>query len=283
MVFSKLLKFIRESLILEETSRRNSLIHKIDPRIKIFSTLTGIICTILVSNIIIFLLIFSFVFAIAITARVPIKEFFFRTLFFVTLFAIIIAIPLPFITPGTPIASWSLDGLTITVTREGLYTALKFILRVWITVSLANLLILTTSFDKISNAFDRLHFPKTFTLLFDLTLRYIFVIADEALKVSRARDSRTVNKMNLLQRMKSVGTIVTNILRRSYKRAERVYNAMLARGFNGKFRSLTTLRITPKDLAYFVIFSGGLILLLLVDTRIVFPSIVPYLNSLMLI
>lgn len=280
MVFSKLLKFFQESIILEENSRKNRWLQRIDPRVKIISTLLAVTCTVIVQNITVFPLFFLAALILVLSAGVSLKEFLLRSFVFISFFALIIALPLPFITSGVPVAEFSLLGYVVTVTGEGVYLATAFILRVWAALSLLNMMVLTTSFDRLISAFSSLRLPKILTLLLDLTLRFIFEVSYEAARLSRAQDARMFRKLGLLDRMRSVAPILSGIFIRSYRRADRVYNAMIARGFDGKYISLKPLKLRLQDVGYFIIVAAYFIMFILVDREIILREAIVFLNSL---
>ncbi len=74
--------------------------------------------------------------------------------------------------------------------------------------------------------------------------RYIFVIAEEALRLMRARDSRSAGVEGRKSggtawwRAGILGSMVGSLFLRSYERSERVYAAMQARGYDGEPRFL---------------------------------------------
>jgi cobalt/nickel transport system permease protein len=74
--------------------------------------------------------------------------------------------------------------------------------------------------------------------------RYLGVLGDEAQRMNRARASRSAARPgrraggSLLWRGRVTGAMVGSLFLRSYERSERVYSAMLARGFDGELRYL---------------------------------------------
>jgi cobalt/nickel transport system permease protein len=64
--------------------------------------------------------------------------------------------------------------------------------------------------------------------------RYIFIIVDEVQRMKRARDSRNY-KGRWIWQAKVIGYMIASLFLRSHQRAENVYNAMCARGFDGTY------------------------------------------------
>lgn len=102
------------------------------------------------------------------------------------------------------------------------------------TVSVLAVIILssTTPFPHLLGAMERMRLPRLFTSLLSFTYRYIFVLVDEAQRMKRARDSRGWSGRWLWQ-AKVIGHMIASLFLRSYERGERVYAAMLARGYGG--------------------------------------------------
>ncbi len=273
MLFSKLYEFFTDVFVLEESARKNFFIQRLDPRVKIIAAFTGIICVSLIRNLLIFMVILSAALLSAAASRISLKDFIFRSLGFTVLFTTVISIPLLFTTPGRVLAETSIIGLTVKVTWDGVYNAAALVLRVWTALTLLNLLVMSTSFDKITAALSALRAPRLFTVIFDLTLKYIFIMVQEAMRVSRAQEARRLWKPGFIERVKSVIPVASNILLRSHVKANNIYNAMLARGFNGGYRSLQSLKIRGGDLLYLLFSIGLFSFLVLLDKSLTFTVI----------
>ena len=79
------------------------------------------------------------------------------------------------------------------------------------------------------------------------------MLTDEAYRLLRARDARSAGLPgqkhggNLIWRAKISGSMAGQLFLRSYERSERIYNAMLARGYAGHLRTLNPHVMSPKD------------------------------------
>jgi cobalt/nickel transport system permease protein len=86
--------------------------------------------------------------------------------------------------------------------------------------------------------------PRLLVATVSFMYRYLFVIGEEALRLMRARDSRSARLPgqkggdSLGWRAKVLGHMVGSLFLRTYERSERVYAAMLARGYDGEPRFL---------------------------------------------
>jgi cobalt/nickel transport system permease protein len=102
------------------------------------------------------------------------------------------------------------------------------------TVALLAMLLFTaaTPFSDILRLFQRLHVPMLLVTTLALMHRYLFVLADESGRMRRARQSRTFSPRRHL-RWQTLSTIIAQLFLRASDRADRIYNAMRARGWDG--------------------------------------------------
>ncbi len=230
--FKEFFEFFRWFLEAERFSGLKSPIHRLDPRVKIISSVALILSTLAVEGAA-YLLIFAFiVLAVLAASRVPKIPFLSRSMPF-TLFSVVVALPVPFITPGVPAALIPFPFATLTPTFEGIYRALTFVFRVWICIAAALLLTFTTRFPDIAAGLRRLGVPPLLSSMLLLTYRYVFLFAEEALTMLQAKELRTMRKERFMERIKGVGRLAGSLLLRAYERGEEVYYAMRLRGFQG--------------------------------------------------
>lgn len=148
------------------------------------------------------------------------------------------AAALVFTTPGEPVA-WA-GGLVIT--GAGLARFLSIVLKSWLAVQAALLLAMTTPFDDILAAARSLKVPDTLVAIVGFMYRYLYVLVDEAQSLLRARAARSAalpgkpSGGSLRWRARVAGGMVGSLFLRSFERSERVYAAMLSRGYDGRLR-----------------------------------------------
>ncbi len=107
----------------------------------------------------------------------------------------------------------------------------------------------TTSFPDILHGLERLHAPRLLTVIAGFMYRYVFVIADEARRMRAALAARAYRPRHLGQ-IAALGRMVTALFLRSYERGERVYLAMLARGYAGAMPRLGVLAFRRADTVF---------------------------------
>lgn len=115
----------------------------------------------------------------------------------------------------------------------GWISFLSIILRSTLTISSAFILLGTTRFSSVCQALRKIGLPAVFTTQLLFLHRYIFVLAEESAKASLARELRSCG--NNGQGIASYSSLIGHLLLRTFGKAERVHNAMLARGFTGEF------------------------------------------------
>ncbi|MEJ7612212.1 cobalt/nickel transport system permease protein [Candidatus Fervidibacteria bacterium JGI MDM2 SSWTFF-3-K9] len=113
----------------------------------------------------------------------------------------------------------------------------------------------TTPFTHLLEALRKLKVPSLLTVMLSFMFRYLFVLAEEAVRMSRAYQSRCPRKQTLRD-AENIGRLAGALMLRTYNRAERIYLAMLSRGFSGEFRTLSVQRMTFADIAFLAIFVG---------------------------
>ncbi len=143
---------------------------------------------------------------------------------------------LPFVTPGDPLFTLHLGRLELAATYEGWEAALLPGLRM-ITAFLGMVLLAaTTTLPEILHALKHLKVPRILIVLMEFTVRYLVVVLDELSRMQTAKKARAFAAGKNLwhwHTIKTLGSTLAILFLRSYDRAERVYLAMLARGYDG--------------------------------------------------
>ncbi|MGQ0602008.1 MAG: cobalt ECF transporter T component CbiQ [Anaerolineales bacterium] len=223
--------------------RGSSRLHRLDPRVKIVATLLFIfVATILpatnAGTWVAFALLFVTTLVLAAQSGLGVTYALRRS--FVALPFALAAITLPFTLRGQTIAEFG--GLTMSL--EGTLRFLSIVVKSWISVQLAILLTVTTAFPDMLWALRALHVPRPLISIVAFMYRYMFVLADESLRLRRARAARAAQGAgrsggSLVWRGKVAGGMVGNLALRAFERSERIYNAMLSRGYRGELKTLT--------------------------------------------
>jgi cobalt/nickel transport system permease protein len=174
-----------------------------------------------------------------------------------------------FTTAGTPLLTLAAP-LALTLTSQGLARFVSIALKSWLSVQMAVVLVGSTPFPVLLMAMRALKIPRLLAAIVGLMWRYLFVLADEALRLLRARESRSAAPVDgrgrrvggsLAWRARVAGGMVGNLFLRAFDRADRIYAAMLSRGYDGEVRTLPLPAIHAGQWA--VLFAGLALLALL--------------------
>jgi cobalt/nickel transport system permease protein len=167
---------------------------------------------------------------------------------------VLVAVPLLFTRPGEPVFSFGLGPLELTVTDTGLADTLSIAIKSWLSVQAALLLAYTTPFAALVDALRALRVPAIIVSIISFMYRYLAVLVDEAARMNRARRSRSAaapsgrSGGSVTWRARVTGAMVGSLFIRSYERSERIYAAMLARGFSGTIRATELSRPDQRSL-----------------------------------
>ena len=237
---------------IDKFSRGTTFIHRVDPRAKVLFFLPLVVLVNLTPIRLgsIFAGYAGLLLAIALAARVPLG-YLAKRLALVLPFVLVIILFIPFLTQGEVAWRGQLWGLEVSVTWEGLRGAANVLIKAMVCALALLLLVSTTRFDHLLRALEELWVPRVILLILSFLYRYLFILIEQAQQMKRARDARSVGRRRL--DVRAAGGMAGVLFLRTYERAERVYQAMLARGFDGEIRTLRPFRFGLKDLLVLVV------------------------------
>jgi cobalt/nickel transport system permease protein len=203
--------------------------------------------------------------AIAAEADLPLG-FLMRKVLAVAPFAVLVGVFNPFIDRDVvaTIGGFGVSG--------GWISFASILVRFVLTTTAALVLVATTGFGGVCYALERFRVPDVVVTQLLLLYRYIFVLGEEALRMTRARSLRSFDGRGTGLRV--YGRQLGHLLLRTYARASRLYQAMLARGFDGRIRVVRRPRFGSRDLAFVAGWSGIFVLFRLVDVPTVLGFLV---------
>lgn len=232
----------------------DSPIHRLDARVKVVVTVLFILSNVLLPDgaWLAFLLAWALVLAVNLLARLKWSYALKRS--FIALPFALAAVTVIFTLPGQPVFRLNVGPWQWLATDAGLIRFASIVIRSWLSVQLAILLTATTQFSDLMHALRHLHVPQLLVAVISFMYRYLFVLADESMRLMRAREARSARPVGagrsggtLLWRARVAGHMVGQLFLRSYERSDRVYNAMLARGYRGHFFTLNPHVMRPSD------------------------------------
>lgn len=241
--------------LVDQYLHRESIIHRLDPRVKVLLVMLYITAVGLLPEgqwygfILYFLLLIIFITASEVHFFSIIKRS------FVALPFILAAIAVLFTTPGTewfklPFVGW-------TISESGAIRFLSILFRAWLAVQTAIVLTMTTRVPDLFWSLSALKLPSSLVAIISFMYRYLFVLANEALRMMRARSARSPRlpntpKPSFFWQGRVTGSMVGSLFIRSLERSERVYSAMLSRGYDGRVLILRRYKMNRIDWSIFL-------------------------------
>jgi cobalt/nickel transport system permease protein len=229
--------------LLDQLSYKSTFVHRLDPRIKLVVTLLFLFTIISFSKYETIALVPFFLYPVLLMTlgEIPFM-FIFKKVLIVSPFAVFIGIFNPLLDSGQISI---LNGFTISA---GWLSFISILIKFTLTVSTALLLVATTSFPGVCHALRQLGLPPIFVLQLLFLYRYIFVLMEETMRIVRARNMRSFGERG--KGIKIFVRIMGILFLRTVERAERVYNAMLSRGFQGDMPTLKRFQIKSGDVFF---------------------------------
>jgi len=164
-----------------------------------------------------------------------------------------VAITLVFTLPGQTLFTLQLGGWEIRASDAGLVRFGSVLVRSWLSVQMAILLVATTRIPDLLHALRHLRVPTLLVTILAFMVRYLSVLVDEVTRLLRARQARSAASAqgkaggSLLWRARIAGNMAGQLFLRSLERSDRIYSAMLARGFRGQYVTVNPHRMRRRD------------------------------------
>ena len=183
---------------------------------------------------------------------------------------VLAALPVIFTTPGATLFTIPIGPWTLTASLPGLERFLSIACKSWVSVQAAIILAASTPFPDLLVAMRAVRVPRMLVAIFGLMWRYLFVLVDEVLRLLRARaarsgvsgDAKLKTGGSLTWRARVAGGMAGSLFLRALERSDRIYMAMVSRGYDGEVRAMPLPGLKP---FHWVILSAGIgILALLV-------------------
>lgn len=235
---------------------KESFLHRLDPRVKALATVVYIISNALLPDgaWLAFICAWLFLIIANLLSQLGIGYTFKRSI--IALPFALIAVTILFSMPGKPVFTFQFLMSHLVVTDAGLLRFISILIRSWLSVQMAILLVAVTRFPDLIHALEHLRVPAILTTIIAFLYRYLFVLTDEVLRLIRARESRSATSAGersgggVLWRAKVAGNMAGQLFLRSYERSDRIYNAMMSRGYTGHLYTLNPHEMKSSD--YFV-------------------------------
>lgn len=257
----------------------NSPVHKLDARVKLLLTILFIVAIFFIKTYFGFMLTLAVLLTVILLARLPIVSVLksVRGILFIVFFTAVIN--LFFIKDGEVLVQ---SGI-IMITKTGVHTTIKMVLRLVLLISGASLLSLTTTPVQLADGMESLMSPlklikipvRDIAMIMSIALRFIPTLFEETNKIIAAQKARgaSFDTGGLLARAKSLIPVLIPLFVNSFRRADELAFAMDARCYNAtdKRTKMKKATLGIGDLLAFL-FIGGYFTVIILE-RYYFPSI----------
>lgn len=258
----------------------NSVVHRMDARMKIVLTFALIISIFLCKSIPSLALIVLITVALILVSRVPLK----MVLKSVKPIAVIVIftglLNLFYVRGGTPLLDWHF----IHITSKGIFTAVFMAIRIICLVIISSLLTYTTTPTMLTDAIERLLSPlkifkvpvHTLAMMMTLALRFIPTLVDEIDRITNAQKARgaDLESGGIVEKIKALIPIIVPLFVSAIRRAYELADAMDCRcyvGGEGRTR-MKKMKLGARDfisLAITAAVINGIVLL-----NVYFPKVI---------
>ena len=269
--------FVSSAHLQWKSSGRAGFLQGLDSRVKVVFMLLYIVLISLSGSVISQLIIAGILFLLCLVSKISIYHLYRKVVVAGFLFGFLIFVPaaLNIFTKGEPVLTlvhfsrshqfWIYTiPEEITVTRAGILVVMRLTLRVINSVSLVLLIVSTTTFERIIKSLSFFKVPQLFLLTLTLSYRFIFILSNAVTETYRALSMRWWNGGTVKEAEAIVAGRIGYLFRKSWERYEIVYQAMIARGFDGRVNFCYFNKPGPADYFFTGAFSFFFFIFLLI-------------------
>jgi cobalt ECF transporter T component CbiQ len=236
----------------EESAKKNGLLQKLDPRIKIAAVFPLIVIAALARRLGVIVALFATALVLALLSKVPMATLTKRVWLGVLTFTGFISFPALFLTPG--LAIYTLPLLGWSVTEQGLRAAMYLIMRAETAATFSVLLVLCTPWSLVLKALRVLRLPIVLVVILGMTYRYIFLFLRNAHDMFMSRKSRMVGRLDGGEQRRVATASAGVLMSKTIQLSGDVYLAMRSRGFQGEVYVLDEFQTHWFDWAMLAVF-----------------------------
>jgi cobalt/nickel transport system permease protein len=215
----------------------NSPFHSWDPRVRIVSLIIFIFCAASVSSISVSCIALLLAVLASGLARIPFARSLRRLramIFFLGMFLLVMPLTVPAKAGDTLYAFNYLSWLHFN--GRGFLLAVIISLKALAIALMTEPLLATSKLSVTVQALASLKIPQTACQMILLAHRYIFVFQNESVRMRTGMRARGFRGRTDVETLRTIGNFLGMLLVRSFGRTQKVYDAMLARGYTGKLQ-----------------------------------------------
>jgi len=233
---------------IDKFSFGDSPIHRLDSRVKVLVTVVFTVLVISLARTSPAIVVCYAVgpFTILVLARIPLR-FVFKHILLVSPFVLVLAMTCP-LYDKTPVAVTF--GPFSTEMSLGWLRCFTILAKFVVTMAALIALVSTTKFADLLAGLQKMHVPRLLIIQLGFLYRYIFILIDRIHRILRARAGRKLRNLSFKAELAVASAMVGSLLSRSIDNACNVNIAMQARGFDGKWRTISRLKMRRRDLFF---------------------------------
>jgi cobalt/nickel transport system permease protein len=233
---------------IDKFAYQDSWFHRLDSRVKLVVTVvyTAVVLSLPATSMSLLFCYAAAPFAVLVMAGIPLG-FVFRHILLTSPFVLALALSGP-LYDNEPVQVFfgPLAWATTSGWLRGLVILGKFCISMMAILGLVS----TTRFSSLLAGLQRLHVPEVLVIQLGFLYRYLFVLIDTVHHMRRAASARRVHGLGLRREIQIAGAMIGSLLVRSLDQADRIHRAMLGRGFQGHWHSVSRDRISARDWVY---------------------------------
>ena len=227
-----------KDITLGQYYQTESVIHRLDPRVKLVGTICYIISLFLVNNVWGYLVAALFLAVMIKLSKVPFKFMVkgMKAIIFLLMLTVVFNM---FLTPGEALISvWKL-----TITKEGLKLAIMMAVRLTFLIIGSSIMTLTTTPNNLTDGMENLMNPlrkfkvpvHEIAMMMSIALRFIPILMEETDKIMKAQIARGADfeSGNIIKKAKALGPVLVPLFISAFRRANDLAMAMEARCYRG--------------------------------------------------
>lgn len=247
-----------------------SVIHQLDPRVKLFATMIYIISLFCFKGIAAFLVATVFLVAVIHLSKVPFR-YMVKGLKAIVVLMLITALFNLFLTPGEAVVTFWIFKITM----EGIKNAVLMAVRLTYLILGTSIMTLTTTPNQLTDGLEKSLSPlgrigipvHAIAMMMSIALRFIPILIEETDKIMKAQMARGADfeSGNLIAKVKSMVPLLVPLFISAFRRADDLAMAMEARCYNGGAgrTKMKPLKYQPRDRkAYVIVFAYFALILL---------------------
>ena len=233
----------------------DSVVHKLDPRMKLLFVTSFIVMVFLSNNFVSLAFCFGVTALVIALSKIPLKTVLKGLKPIILIVVITSILQIAYNDGGITL----IDVWKIKITSGGVLTAVFIALRISLLIVMSTMLTYTTSPTSLTNGLDRIFAPfkkigldfHTITMIMTIALRFIPTLIEEVDKIMSAQKSRGANfeQGSIIKRAKALIPLFIPLLFNSIRRAYELANAMTCRCYNGGIGKTTmnALKFSKRD------------------------------------